>query len=1449
MRFLRLLGRIWTVLLGCVAIVIALAITIRVLVPLAPWLTPPTVHETLPLNGARAVVPRSPLVFVFSEPMNRRSVELALHIDPPTKGEVTWSDENRRLVFTPATPLLSATTYTLRLPTTALSRWWQPLATPLTTTFHTATAPQVLTALPLATDHAVPTDTQLALVFSQPMVSPTLVETPTLMPQLTLSPTLAVETTWANVYTLLVRPLEPLLAATRYQATLAAELPDALGVELGQPYTWGWQTLRPTLRLLAPLDAARWVAQQQPLVFTLTAPLDVARIRSGLRLEPAQPGEITTGGLPNGTQVITYTPQGGWPAGQRIAARFRLESADQPPTEVTWHFTVAPLPTLTARFPGQGQILPRGQAIRLVFSTPMDGTSLRNGLQFDPPVANLQVSTSETEVRILGDLATGTTYTLMVAPEVTDRTGVALGSMHPVVFRTAPSQPRLHVRGAGVRPLQQPTNQVATLAVEHGGITRLELALYRLDEAALLRTLDFGPQDWSTFQPERYALPLLRTWSVPLAGASDQPVRSTIPLTWTAPNRPLEAGFYYVRLRGSDGSRTDLVLAVGDVRLMLILHEGELLVWATDQHGLPVADVPLTLYGDELVLARGRSDAGGLWRVSLAGRTSIGPYLVLATDDHPALMRSDWEAVSLEPTPIRRAFLAALFTEYAAYRPGETVHIGGVVRRMTRDGTILPPLSDTRCTAQLINAAHDQPVLATATTCSLSATGGGFAAALTLDPALPPGAYRVRVRSGDFSYDLPLTLLDAAPSFALNLQATPGLALLTARAADQPLTGVTVTWQLQSDPLPPLALPAGFVTTLPPPALLTLAGDGTTDQDGQVPIPLPAASTITTPLRFTITAHATEPGGGSAWATTSVAVSPSPPRVGIRLPARIVDAGTNMQVALGVFEANGRRLGDRPLLAEVFRLTSVAGQEQATSLLLRSLRTDTQGTAGLRLAITRPGHYRLVVASNGQRASAEFWVAAPVGVNAELGLTAPLLIAERQQYGLTDTIRLLTAFPTTTTTGLVLRHNRTTVAAETRPLRSGQVLTVTATPAMTPTLGVTILAAGDQGIHIATLELPIAPPPTLQVALTTDRTNYLGGETALVSITVRNRAGQPQPADLLLALLPTTDDPVLPSLGSRVVAALRGEIPAPAIPTLRLLNAQLHSGNDGQLRTYISLPKTWGHWRIEVIAIGADPTPALASTDLQTSAPPQLALGIAPFLRPGDRTSVLLETTNPTNAPAGVTVTLNTHNTLALIGNAEQYELLPAFGTTAMHWELAATSLLTGQLTFAAQILGRTQRVIQQTIPVIPLDPQADRATGPTPYGGPVVAINQAYEDPVRGDRLEAKDLHVGQLVRVRVRLVLTRPMPGVTLVIPLPAALVPLEESPDAPFQHVAYDTHEQALIVGAPDLQPGIYSQSYRARVVAAGSFSAPAPRAFSAAYPAAVIQGQAARLEIGP
>ncbi|NTU82652.1 MAG: hypothetical protein HGA45_25325, partial [Chloroflexales bacterium] len=126
--------------------------------------------------------------------------------------------------------------------------------------------------------------------------------------------------------------------------------------------------------------------------------------------------------------------------------------------------------------------------------------------------------------------------------------------------------------------------------------------------------------------------------------------------------------------------------------------------------------------------------------------------------------------------------------------------------------------------------------------------------------------------------------------------------------------------------------------------------------------------------------------------------------------------------------------------------------------------------------------------------------------------------------------------------------------------------------------------------------------------------------------------------------------------------------------------------------------------------------------------------------------------------------------------------------------------------------------------------PAADAPATPMP-------MLQELIDPISGAPLDPADLRLGQLVGLRVTVVVTRPLLRADLEVALPAGLEPVNLTARAPFEHAAPAPKQPLVRIGGADLEPGVFTQLVVARAIAMGRFTAP-PARLVAPYEATAV-----------
>ena len=1272
MTLLRHLARIWTIILSCTALLLAGGFAVSALIPWTPLAPTPSVVAIEPADQASDVLPRTVITIRFSAPMNRAATAAALRITPETPGSRIWSPDATVLTFQPATTLLPAVTYTVSLNEQALGRWWRPLAQPVTVRFRTAPQPAVVAALPGGA--GVAPDASLAVVFSQPMVLAEQIGQTLEMRQVQFDPPFSAAFRWLDQHTLLIRPTAPLAAATPYTVTIAPDLTDLRGVELGTPFTWRFSTAWPEVLDRAPADGARWVGPRTPLTVRLAAPVAAERIERALRIEPPIQGDLATAVI-DATRVITFTPRPGWSQGISYTVRL-ADPLDDGAGIAPWSFAIAPEPRLVAFFPGQGQIIAPGQAIRLVFSSPMSEEGLRAGLRFEPPVGEVPITINETEVRLRPELRPSTRYTMTLAAGTLDQAGEPLPSDVVVGLRTAPAAPALSAPQAfgGIVPLA--ANEPAAVEFERINLTALDAQLYPLDEATLLRAVALRPDERALFNPERYGQTLARSWRVDLRDPPDRLARSRVPVG-LSDGAALAPGAYFLRVLTPEGPQAHLLLLVSTARLTLRAVDDQALVWATDaESGAPLPDLPVALYRGSTLLARGRTGADGLWITAIAG--GEGPLIASAGGDRPAVVRADW-APAAGATPVYRSLM---FVDRPEYAPGETLQITGLVRRRDRSGQFVAPAPDALCRMQLRPLTGGAAPLPP-TVCTPDPASGIVRETLTLPADLAPGDYRLTTQIGDAagSVSLRVARRDGPPPFAPAVFEEPDGLRVRLERNGLPLPGATLSWSLRLEPLGVPPAPPGYRLDGAPVEALSLTGSASTDVAGELRITLPARPAGA--MRYRLWMAPAGSASASAGVEVEGVLAGGTPLVAAGLSERVIAADQRATVNLLALDGLGRPVPGTRVKVEV---TLAQG---GAPLLVRQATTEADGRAAVQLVPLAPGRYQVTASAGGVATSVELWVVGARSTNWNLPDGQLALIADRDRYRPGEVARLFVAIPEAASTVLLMIERGTLLAAEVQSLRAGQVISLPITAAMAPGASLSAVAtAGDTWRWgSTTILVTAADPPT--VALNSGAPVQPPGATGVLTITATGALPSAETTLLTIAPAPEGEGEGLLSAAAWTQRFQPEPLPAPVAATLPQPAMNLAPPpraiavaapgyappvewpNDAPGSAHIRLPATPGRWLVNAVTAAPTEPPTGASVVITTSLPLTYHLLAPATLRPTDQSVIALELRNTGTGSRQVRVRLNRSNLiLERTAPVEQRLTLDEGATARVSWRV-----------------------------------------------------------------------------------------------------------------------------------------------------------------------------------
>jgi hypothetical protein len=235
-------------------------------------------------------------------------------------------------------------------------------------------------------------------------------------------------------------------------------------------FYYGSDSEQPPAVLSISPSGGEKVLSDSPVVIGFTKTMDQGSFWHGFSLSPA--GDYQTSWNPEGT-VATLTPDEGWANLQDYTIRLGMEISDHhgiPLIEaVEEHFVVeddADSPSVVEAFPAENSwdslFAPRGyslqeiaylDAIRVVFSEPMDEKKTGSAFSLTPPVTGGKVWIANTSDPSRNDLVfvpesgydMETEYTLVVQKTAADASGNPLTCDWEVRFSTAAKIPKLEI--------------------------------------------------------------------------------------------------------------------------------------------------------------------------------------------------------------------------------------------------------------------------------------------------------------------------------------------------------------------------------------------------------------------------------------------------------------------------------------------------------------------------------------------------------------------------------------------------------------------------------------------------------------------------------------------------------------------------------------------------------------------------------------------------------------------------------------------------------------------------------------------------------------------------------------------------------------------------------------------------------------------------------------------
>jgi alpha-2-macroglobulin len=1126
---------------------------------------PPSLVESSPAPNAEIPLV-GPIRLYFNQAMDHASVEESLRGVP---GSVQWSDD-ATLTLIPERPFAPQSEVKLTIGEGARAANGLSLPEPVELVYQTAGFLQLTQRLPEPNARAVDPSSAVVAAFNRPVVSLGASQDG-LPPAFSLEPDASGRGQWINTSTYAFYPDPTLAGGIRYTVHPNSDLEGVDGSSLEEQEPWVFTTAIPRLVSIEPGNNDRTVRLDSDIVLTFNQPMDPDSVEANFQLvdeggSPV-PGEFT---WHEDLTVLTFDPRPLLRRAQVYSAVLGERALSHGGTalgsETRARLETIPALAVIGSEPAQGGQRTVYASTVIYFNAPVQPKDLLQFITFSPEVPDLNFFLDDEgrTLRLFGNLAPQTAYSLIVSPNLPDAWNGRLGQEYVLNFSTLPLDPALVLSfGPDVLFL---TPEDSILRAQVTNLPRITYSLGSLaldDFKELLAPGGFDARQ--AFQPEERQ-ELVQSLEIP----ANQSTVVDLPLTTDGSS--LDPGLYFLRFNVNSERifAGPYLLVVGNVNLTLKLSATDSLVWAIDlRSGEPVPGVPVVIYDENgQEIAEGQTDAEGIFRTSIPIQQDpyTTRYAVLGQpgEEHFGMALTNWnqdlQGSSEIVTDWRPPHLEVyLYTDRPIYRPGQTVYFRAVARQAYNGRYTIPdrpslPLALVDDMSQEI-ASFDLP---------LSAFGTAHGP-YVLPEDLAPGYYRLESEEAGFSGVSIQVAEFRKPEIDLQVlfsgeQALAGELLIASVEAryffDAPAGKVPVQWTLTRQPS--FFSLDGFVVgprdddwmiSFPGPIFqtgeLVASGEGETGSNGLLQLELPTQAEDSLQI-YTLEVTAQDESGLPVSARQRIPVNPAEFYIGIRPDSWVGQAGRETGFDVQVVDWEKNSAGERNMRA-VFE--KVVWERQDTSpdqpfgfpvftpRYTRIGSTDfvTAPDGMARLAFTPPeaGTYQLDVAGldprdEGAHTQVLLWIGGegqavwPNLPNQRLQLTA-----DRESYLPGESAQVFIPNPfgdgaqalVTVERGVVLRHQVLSIEGAGTDLS----LPLSEEDAPNVYLSVTLVKAVDGGpadFRHGVINLPVQPvAQTLNVELTSQPERAGPGAPVTFDLRVTDSTGEPVEGEFSLSVV------------------------------------------------------------------------------------------------------------------------------------------------------------------------------------------------------------------------------------------------------------------------------------------------------------------------------------------
>lgn len=1194
----------------------------------SPEVTPPVIEPTAisyPSLPAPKLIDRTPAAYepqaldeplelIFDQPMDQQSVSRAFDIHPRIGGELTWAD-TRTLRFTPAGTFDRGTVYRVTVDEAARNEEGKALVEPVAFEFTTVGFVEIAEVQPAPDSEAIDPDTVITVIFSRPIVPLTSIDRQDeLPPLLTLEPSVAGKGEWINTTIYRFYPDRGLVPSTSYTARIAAGLVDSQGAVLEEPYEWTFSTVGPMPVAWSPESNEQHVGVGDVISITFNQPMDRASVEAAFALrvnETPVPVNGTfrwLGGTgPLDEETLLFTPSEPFPRIAYVEASVRsgATARDNPNAVVdpwSWSFWTVWEPAILTTTPQSGE---RGvdvmTNVEFQFAGPMQAEAFLDHVSIIPKPTAVYTYWYElnTGVSLSFPKSPATTYRVTVDANAPDRDGTPLGKSLSLTFTTSDLSPYAVFNAPNIIGTFDAYTDTVVYA-RHRNVTRLNLALYRLSLDTFMRLHGYDSWDYRTdFRPAERDL--VRQWSIYPNAPRNTSAQQRIDLV-DAQGTQLAPGIYILELstpevmaRSSDAKPETFTFVRSAINLVLKQAQSEALVWATDlATGKPVAHLPISLYrASEIERSSGSTNRDGLYLATdlaninrwedafaVAGEPGDATFAIAYNGWDNGIQHWDFDLNFQYST---HPMVDYLYTDRPIYRPGQTVHFKGIIRRDNDADYAIP--TDIRTLEVSVIDSQGREVYREALPVS---NMGTFADELLLGEEAPLGAYFLQLQDEAFEFYNGASFRVAEyrkPDFEITVETddvdtldgdTIDVSVAASYYFGGPVANADLTWNVLSAPFDfTYRCPEGTVC----PAYSwsdydaskdygefygsygRLVASGTTATDAQGNATFRVSADIAEEISsrsFTIEANITDINGQEVSQRTSATIHRGAFYIGLATEQTVAEAGTPQRVEILTADWNSQPAPGVAVEVVMMERQWLSVREESesgyaywtwtaedTPVYTTTVVTDRNGKAEASFVPEKSGTYRVRASArdagpnrtgNEIRSSTYLWVWGGGEAFWRRESTNRIeLVADRDLYRVGDVAEILIPSPYSgTVRALITQERGHILKAEVRELQgTAEVLHVPITEECVPNVYVSVIlmqGSGQTPERLATFkmgEVMLAvstETKALQITLTPDRDlsageTYHPRETAVYDVRVTDNTGQPVKAELSLRLV------------------------------------------------------------------------------------------------------------------------------------------------------------------------------------------------------------------------------------------------------------------------------------------------------------------------------------------